>query len=73
MDKAPIAGGKGGVVLESPAANGFQGFHIKKKVISAHFLIEKIHTGVPCSECSYCYSVQKYFSSSCLKAEAGLK
>ena len=41
MDKAPIAGGKGGVVVESPAAYGFQGFHIKKKSFQRTFLSKK--------------------------------
>ena len=50
-----IAGGLG---AESSAANGFSRFSLKK-LVSAHFLIEKGHT-YAYSECTHYYSIRQY-------------
>ena len=43
--EAPVSGGNGGLGAEPPAANEFLRFSHKKTVLSAHFIMEKGHTG----------------------------
>ena len=59
--------GSWGVVPQPPT--NFYGFHIKKhSLILAHFFIEKGHAVM-----QSLWTMQKYFCSLCLKAEAWLK